>query len=84
MCWDIVYSSNASSATYKFSDVFRGNVYKMVDAIETGIVKDSGLFGGSFFDSIVLQIDEEKKGYTTTVAQNKLDFGCLKAAVNIA
>ena len=84
MCWDIAYSSNSSKATYTFSDVFRGNVYKMVNAIESGIIKDAGLFGGSFFDSIVLQIDEEKKGYTTTVAQNKLDFGCLKAAVNIA
>lgn len=84
MCWNIAYSSNSSTATYTFSDVFRGNVYNMVNAIESGIIKDAGLFGGSFFDSIVLQIDEEKKGYTTTVAQNKLDFGCLKAAVNIA
>ena len=55
-----------------------------MEEVEQGIVKDAGIFGGSFFDSVVLQIDEEKKDYTTTVAQNKLDFGCLKAAVNIA
>lgn len=84
MCWTITYAGNSSTITHTFSDVFRGNVQNMVDSIESGIAKDAGLFGGSFFDSIVLQIDEEKKDYTTTVAQNKLDFGCLKAAVNMA
>lgn len=83
-CWTIDYSGNSSSITHSFSDVFRGNVQKMVEGLEQGIVKDGGMFGGSFFDSIVLQIDEEKKGYSTTIAQNKLDFGCLKAAVNIS
>lgn len=54
MCWDIAYTANASTVTHTFSDVFRGNVYKMVEAVEQGIAKDAGLFGGSFFDSIVL------------------------------
>jgi len=46
--------------------------------METSLPMNSGTYGTSFFDSIILQIKDSKQ--QVTIGQDSLDFGCLKVA----
>jgi len=81
-CWKVEYGVNGTSVTYKIEDVYKGWIENMVKDIEKGLVKDHGVFAGSFFDSVIMKVEVEKSDYATTIAQNKLNFDCIKTAIS--
>jgi hypothetical protein len=59
-----------------FDSVFKSNVRNIIEDLKNSLSKDDGLFKTSFFDSLLIQIDNK------TISQNKLDFACLIAATD--
>lgn len=75
---DVFYKGNNTEESYLFKPIFKQKVAEIVEEMETSLPMNSGTYGTSFFDSIILQIKDSKQ--KVTVGQDSLDFGCLKAA----
>lgn len=78
----IEYSDNSTTLNYLWKDIYKQKLYDKAVEVEQSFGFNDGLFQGGWFDSIILELKNEKREKALTLAQDKLDFECLKAALD--
>jgi len=62
--YNVYYPSNSSSVEFNFKKMFLDNVADIVYGLKTDLPKNSGSYGVSLFDSIILKINDGKQEVT--------------------